>query len=156
MKSPLQVRSCGQELRNHQLWQKSGSKRLALIQDSPPLIPDIRLKGQTSKGIWPDTRLPPTKGWDTSNKFLLEGGEAIETLLGRKNLFYFYFHKSHLFLYLFVAVFVGKYFQFWQKRLLRLLGSPPLVHLFKIIITVAILTLASWLSLPSFLHFKVF
>ena len=31
----------------------SGGKRLPLIQDSPLFIPDFRLKGQTSKGIWP-------------------------------------------------------------------------------------------------------
>ena len=101
---------------------KSGSERLTLIQDAPPLIPDFRRKGQTSKGIWPDT----TKGSDTNDKFhpFCDGGKAIQTLLGWKNQFYFYFHKSHLLLYLFVAVFVGKYFQFWQKRLLDLLTPP--------------------------------
>ena len=63
---------------------------------------------------------------DTNDKFhpFCDGGKAIQTLLGWKNQFYFYFHKSHLLLYLFVAVFVGKYFQFWQKRLLGLLTPP--------------------------------
>ena len=86
-----QVRSRGQELRNHQLWQKSGSKRLALIQDSPPLIPDIRLKGQTSKGIWPDTRHSSHKRMRHKQQISFGGGESNRNFTGPE--------KSVLFLF---------------------------------------------------------